>query len=134
MTKENEEKKTETPLSQSGLKELLDLLAASAYVAWSNTLCGDPSQVQKAYYERMRKPEIGDLVLEVTTFRRASSSDKIGRLLSIEDEPYPDWEDDEPAPTRKVWTIKTLDGRECRWENCDFIVIPEDPFQHQAKI
>ena len=112
----------------------LELLAAAAYVAWNNVLSGCNSPDQNHYYERMGSPVVGDLVLETTSFR-GSASDRIGRLKSITREPYPDWGDeDEPAQTREIWLIETLDGREFRWENCKFIAIPETPFNHQGKL
>lgn len=119
-------------------EDVVELLAISAYVAWSNVLSGSNSAAQHNYFERMRHPTVGELVLEITTHRRVKAIDRIGRLISVTREPYdyPDWNvsEDGPIPTREIWTIKTLDGREFRWENCDFIVIPEDPFNHPGKL
>jgi hypothetical protein len=121
-------------MQKPDINNLLKLVAAAAYAAYSNTLCGNPSPNQEAYYKRMSNPEVGDLVLEISRLRGPKVIDSIGRLISITNEPFPDWEDDEPVPKRDVWTIKTLDDREFRWENCNFIVIPEDPYNHQGKI
>lgn len=126
-----------------GMKEdyLLELIASSAYSAYVNTLSGRNSPAQDAYYKRMSKPVVGDLVLETSSlaiFIRDGESliNHIGKLKSIKSEPYPDWEDEEGEciPERDVWTIETLDGRIFTWENCDFIVVPEHPYHHQGKI
>jgi len=101
--------------------ELLDIIAARSYVAWRNTLSGSQSTDQKRYFERMNNPEVGDLVLEITNFK-APSIDRIGRLLEIG-----------PDKFGLAYVIETFDGREFRWSNSDFIVIPETPFHHQAK-
>jgi hypothetical protein len=109
--------------------QLLRLLGISAYLAWWNTLCGNPSPNQEDYQRRMNNPIPGDLVLETTTLARGSPPNNIGRLLSVVPEPYPDWDDEEePVPTRDIWTIETLDGQRVRWENCHFIKIPEDAY------
>lgn len=111
--------------------ELLRLLGISAYIAWRNTCCGNPSPLQERYWHRMNNPIPGDLVVETTTLTRGHPPNGIGRLLSVAPEPYPDWDDEdeeEPIPTRDIWTIETLDGRQVRWENCHFIKIPEDAY------
>jgi len=122
------------PLSGYDNNDILEIVAASSYVAWTNVLCGTQNKAQDKYFERMSSPEVGDLVLETTTHGRVKAIDRIGRLLSVTTEPYPDWEDDEPAPTRDIWTIETFDGRDFKWENCSFIVIPETPYNHQGSI
>lgn len=117
------------------LTEVLDLLAVNAYVAWSNVLSGCNSNAQNHYFEQMENPENGDLVLEITSMGRAESIDRIGRLISTQRVPIAGWEDeDEPAPTEQTWTIKTLDGREFTWSNANFIVIPEDSFEHKGRL
>lgn len=102
----------------------LELLAINAYIAWHNTISGTQSSLQQQYYVRMHKPVVGDLVLEITTFSRYPAIDRIGRLISIAEgvDAY-----------STVYTIETLDGRMYKWENSDFIVIPEDEFNHQGK-
>lgn len=121
------------------LEQVAELLAISAYIAWTNTLCsGRPPNVQM-YYERMGKPNVGDLVVETTTSKRGVSAlDRVGRLISVREETKEvegwDISVDGPYPTYLVYTIETLDGREFGWTNCNFVVIPEDPFNHQAKV
>ncbi|MCP4374038.1 MAG: hypothetical protein GY797_38925 [Deltaproteobacteria bacterium] len=125
-------------------KLLLKFIASSAYATYVNTLSGRNSPAQQFYFERARNPEIGDLVLEVSSFsqylkKSESLINHIGHLVSIKSEPYPDFEveelgEDESVPERDIWTIETLDNRFFRWENCDFIVIPATPHDHQMKI
>lgn len=114
----------------------LDLLAISAYTAWRNTITGRQSPDQQQYYNRMHNPIIGDLVLEITTFHSHPAIDRIGRLVSVTDEPYPTWANDGECHVRfgTVHTIETLDSRMYKWENCDFVVIPEDVYNHQGKL
>ena len=119
--------------------EILDSLAASAYIAYTNTLCGNQSLVARAYYERATGPRPGDLVLEITNWK-AHILNRIGRLISVGMENPPpetldpatyneeDWGKPYPPYQEKVWRIRTLDGREFRWWNANFIVIPESPW------
>jgi hypothetical protein len=104
--------------------DVIGLLAASAYQAYSNALVGNPAPKISAYFERADNPQIGDFVLEISALN-TDARKRLGKLLSITDELYPDWEGDEPVPTRKVWTIELLtDGAQMRWENCKFIALP----------
>ena len=114
--------------------EVLELLAVNAKVAWTNTLSGCNSKAQDYYFEQMKSPSVGDLVLETSSIGRVPAIDRIGHLQSIQDVPFKDWEDEEPAPLERTWTIKTFDGRQFTWSNADFIVIPEDAFNHKGAI
>jgi len=119
-----------------GVDRLLELLAINAYVAYRNTLIGNPSTATKRYYERVSNPKPGDLVLEITN-RGARVIDRIGRLLSVGVENPPpeevseddydeaEWGRPWPPYQERTWRIETLDGREFRWWNANFIVIPE---------
>jgi len=112
------------------INSLLEVLASTAYISYTNCLFGSCPEFLHKYYERISNPEIGDLVLEISSVKRVPAINRIGELISIKPEPYPDWEDeDEPAPERNIWTIKCLDKNIFRWENCSFISIPEDSFK-----
>lgn len=95
------------------------------YSAYRATLIGNPCQVTLKYYERTSAPVPGDLVIETSTIWRSRGTtdlDAIGILDRVVREPIPDWgEENGPAPTEKVWHIKTLDGRDFRWTNANFI-------------
>ena len=99
------------------------LLGMSVRLLWKSVLRGKGKEATELF-ERMNKPEIGDYVMEITAFN-TRVIDRIGKLISITDEKYP-WDTEtielngEP-PSRDVWKIQTIDGREMRWENCQFI-------------
>ena len=122
-------------------KKLFEIIAASAYAAWSMSLQGGQSAEQKYYFERMGKPVPGDLVFEVTAGLRPANKyeHRIGRLVSVTQEPYP-WTQEEielngeEPPSRDIWTIRLMDGTEFRWENCKFIVVPESVLGHQGRL
>ena len=115
---------------------LLELIAINAYTAYRNTLIGNPPPAIKRYSERIRNPEPGDLVLEITN-PGARAVDRIGRLKSVGMENPPpeevskadydvaEWGRPYPPYEERIWRIETLDGREFRWWNANFIVIPE---------
>ncbi len=117
------------------LAYLLRMVAINAYVAWSNTLIGNAPPAIHAQFERMKDPQVGDVVLETSTIWKASryTNDTpsqfpgLGVLLRTADEPYPidpdEYADDEPVPTEKVWYVRPLDGSvpEYRWTNASFI-------------
>ena len=111
-------------------EKLAEWLAASAYCAYRNAR-GD-TQEGRDYLERCTHPELGDLVLEVSSLGMGRTLQRIGYLISVEKEPFEDWDDigGGPAPTRDVWTIDALDGERSRWENCRFIVIPKDDYDN----
>jgi hypothetical protein len=63
---------------------------------------------------------------------RREAADLVGTLISVEEEPYPDWDEQangEPAPRRPVWTILTLDGRRLRWENVQVLRLPRSQYE-----
>lgn len=116
-------------------KRLVQLLRGCAYEMWRACLCNGPKHITELF-EELSNPKVGDLVMETSTYNIASLSpvEGIGTLVEVEDAPYYETraeakeagiEDDEPIPTRKVWTIK-LDfdgGRVFRWENAHFIKV-----------
>lgn len=126
------------------LKLSIDLVAASAYAAYFNALSGSfGSPACKVYLDRMSHPVPGDLVLEITKLS-ANSMDRIGRLVSCDQEAPPyikqdeydeeEWGKPYPPYLETVYRIETLDGRKYAWWNASFIVIPEHPFKHQGKV
>lgn len=119
------------------MDRLLELLAISAHIAYGNTLADSSGAAIKRYHERMGSPEPGDLVLEVTNWK-ARAVDRIGRLKSVGMENPPpevvseddydeaEWGRPYPPYQEQIWRVETLDGREFRWWNANFIVIPEN--------
>lgn len=122
-------------MTDDKFKEVLELLAVSANIAWTNTLCGRQSPAQDYYFEQMKSPVVGDLVLETSSIGNADAIDRLGRLLSITREPMKNWDpDDDDPPLETIWTIETFDGRKFAWSNADFIVVPEDAFKHKGRL
>ncbi len=122
-------------------EELIELIAASAYVAHGLALSGHQTPRQASYWTRMGHPQAGDLVVEVTNWN-APAIDRLGRLESVKDE-EPDgkeeydeesWGRPWPPYLEKTWRIVTIDDRKMKWTNANFIVVPEHPFRHQAYI
>lgn len=104
-------------------------ISDSAYWAYSNSLSGAAQGRHTdafRYFEWSTKPRVGQLVVEISA-RRKLAIDRVGVLESITQEPVADWDNPElngPAPLVTIWTIRCLDGRQMRWENCQFIVAP----------
>lgn len=102
------------------LNEACRLLCLAAFHASFNA---PDTPHGRAFRERTRNPVVGDFVVEVSTFRGDDHADRCGRLLRVECVP---WSGD-PALNRgcEVWTIRTLDGRELRWADCEWVACPE---------
>lgn len=107
-------------------QELLQLLIASAYAAYSSSLIGGPPIAhQRFQFFKEFKP--GDLVMEVSSmFMRRFDPIRIGYLVRDAMEPYgPEewWQENKDdyegeRPQERVFTIKSLlDGEEKRWTN-----------------
>jgi hypothetical protein len=81
--------------------------------------CNGPSL---KLYQRMKRPAIGDLVIERAVSFRVSESDHIdavGYLLEQGDVVGWDWKE-------RFTRISTLDGREMRWINTSFLALPSE--------
>lgn len=57
----------------------------------------------------------------------ATHATAIGLLLEVGQQPRPDWDEAEDGPNlgERYWLIRTLDGRDFRWTNAMFVVVPE---------
>lgn len=108
-------------------QEMLQLLIASAYAAYSSSLIGGP-EIAHRRFEFFQQFKPGDLVMEVSSLHvRSYDGHRIGRLITDQMEPYGTdewWEQnkadygDEPRPQERVYTIKCLVGGETfRWTN-----------------
>jgi hypothetical protein len=117
--------------------DTLYALGAVGYELWSSQLIGNSPPITQRRFERMDKPEPGDLVLETSSAwmwikKRQKVGDwwcaenAIGTFLRQEWEPIPNWNEEdegESAPKERVWYIRSHDGRELRWTNANFIAI-----------
>ena len=125
----------EQDIKQDIINELLKVCAACGLQAYRMCLVGNPALAVRDYLQRITSPRPGDMVLEISD-RSARPIDRIGRLISVGMEnpspgvlsqEYTEEERAESYPTyqKKVWKIRTLDGRELHWWNADFIVISD---------
>lgn len=131
-----QESNQETGLAPCPL-EFVELLKMNAYNLWGSTLCVGPPKLQQLFDE-LHKPNVGDLVMETTTFRMKSRDPRegIGRLVKIAREPFytresakeSGYEEGEEIPEETVYYIKLCfdDNREYRWSNANFIKVKED--------
>lgn len=99
-------------------------------------LVGNQAPDTKALYKRMSHPRVGDLVVEVTTWRNRddeSTMIRAGQLVRMGREPMftkEVWEAEHapepapPIPDEMVYYIRVGDGRECRWVNASFYAAP----------
>jgi hypothetical protein len=81
-------------------------------------------------------PIPGDLVAEISSRKRGVPAlDAVGTLVSVKEEPV-ELADGEtwdvvargrPRPTETVTRLLTLNDREIRWTNCEFLAIVTDP-------
>lgn len=121
---------------QAIIDELLKVCIAGGYQAYKNSLVGNPCPAVRDYFQRVTHPQPGDLVLEITA-QNAQPIDRVGRLISVgmenpppevlseEDYDEEEWGRPYPPYQEQVWRIRTFDGREFRWWNANFIVIPD---------
>ncbi len=115
---------------------LVETLAYNLYMV----VLGSQAPWAKQLYERMLRPEPGDLVLELSTIHFddaphlvAKYGDKRGKrlgvLLRVTREPIcaPDaWDEPDAIPEETVTYLRLPDGREFRWVNASFIAVPTE--------
>jgi hypothetical protein len=87
---------------------LADILVATGWRLWSTTHNNTPAA--QIVYRWMRAVAPGHFVLEVTSAQGRQAIDRVGELVSI--------------TSGHEYTLRTIDGRELRWENADFVRIP----------
>jgi hypothetical protein len=97
--------------------------------AWSLCLGGGDYPAKRERYGRMKKPQPGDMVVEASAgLRKLDCSYAVGWLIREAREPIEieEWnvEEDGPIPDEKVVYITSIDGREVRWVNCEFLQVP----------
>ena len=119
--------------------ELAWLIAHSGHLAHRAAMIGNPPPSTRLIFERMRNPQVGDLVLETSTYYREPwDPGALGYLDRVGLEPIcseEEWDEEEEGPyascpTEKVWYVRpfvpTIDGKtEVRWHNADFIALPD---------
>jgi hypothetical protein len=115
MIKTNQPPKSDSPPQMVGTSALLAMLEATAIDLWRATLAATSTETGKRLFARMRNPEVGDTVIETTTYRRITK-DRMGFGTLIAKS------DGDNCATE--WVIRTPDGQEAKWVNADIIAIP----------
>lgn len=110
-----EGKKTTEGQPQVGSDALLAMLEATALDLWRASLCATKTEMGKQLFERMKNPKVGDVVMEITSYRRIKTDRMgFGKLISKTEGNHCGTE----------WVIETPDGKRCKWTNADIIAIP----------
>lgn len=119
---------TAQPPSGISLEQMAEALATSATQAYENAMAAPPGSLANKYFHWCRTPQVGQLVVEVSTRRTTPALRRTGILRSVAEEPIKNWDPtlNGPAGTRKVYTLEGLDGQELRWENCLLIAVPQE--------
>lgn len=118
-------------------KSLLLTIMRGAYNLWVATTTHHAPKYEDLFQE-INNPQPGDLVLEVSTFRRTSDPfNGFGYLKSVIQVPYhspADWEkmilagevdSDDINHTRDVYSIRLISepDKVITWDNCQFIKV-----------
>lgn len=123
-----------------------DIIIAVAVHLADATLVGNPAPKVARMNERIRSPQVGDLVVEMSVLYGGDADRRsrgFGILIEHRDEWWttdeewatavaeykaddPEW--DEPRSVDHAWYVQygPRPGDICRWTNCSFIVIPTD--------
>lgn len=95
-------------IQEEQIQILVDALVETGWRLWTTSHNNTPAA--QRIYRWMQSVVPGHFVLEITTIRRARTIDRVGELLAI--------------TSSHEYTIRTIDGREHRWENAEFVRIP----------
>ncbi len=124
------DRETKAPITLAQATEIIRGLTSNM---WGLAMCGGDAQRKVRAYNRMRAPQIGDLVAEMTTVYTTGDPEiAVGYLERVVQEPV--WTPAEMAacgageesPTETVHYIRTLTGRSIRWTNCKFVTALTD--------
>ena len=132
-------------MTRDTMLKIAKVIRRMTVTAW-NLSIASASKYSDDVYNRMKRPAIGDCVVELTTVsgwrdETPNDIDAVGALLEIvnepmrqgrsgdqttEDQPLIEWDEttDGPRPTELVYYIRTLDGRRFRWANASMIAVP----------
>ena len=101
------------------IQTLVDALVATGWRLWTTSHNNTPAA--QRVFQWMRDAAPGHFVLEVTTLAADRAMDRVGVLLSVTRTLSGLARS---TPGSHEWTIRTIDGRELRWENASFVRIP----------
>ena len=91
------------------IQTLVDALVATGWRLWTTSHNNTPSA--QIVHRWMRSIALGHFVLEITKTNADRMLDRIGVLLAI--------------TSSHEYTIRTIDGRKRRWNNVEFVRIPQ---------
>jgi len=100
---------------QLSINDLTAMLEATAYDLWRAALLGYSTESGKQLFDKMKTPQIGDTVMEVTSYRRITK-DRMGFGTLVAKT------DGDKVATE--WLIRTPEGKECKWVNATFVTVP----------
>lgn len=89
---------------------LVDALIETGWLLWRAAHNNTPKAHRLRQWMHAIRP--GDLVLEISTTRSDRAMDRVGVLVAI--------------ISGHEYKIRTIDGREWRWENALFVRIPQN--------
>ena len=111
--------------------EMKQLMLPMAYRAYTALLIGGAPPVTKAMYERMTRPQPGDLIIELSTCPR------LMRAEAEPDDPTWDWQfvtyvrsevrtygEDEGSLTEEIHVCLKPDGTMFEWTNARIVAVP----------
>lgn len=103
---------------------LLDWLESTAYNLWMSAIQSQSQNGQRLYW-RMKHPQVGDMVMEITSYRRCPARERkgYGKLIEVV----------EGTIISKKWTIETPFGEVTDWTNAMIIAIPGQEFDWYPK-
>ena len=112
------EKEYKNMYKKINTEQLLKLMVANAKLVYSLSL--QSTERSRKYFEIISKPKNGDYVMEVSAL--VLNFDKLDLINCV------------GILKEKISTsqfiIETLDGREFKWENSEFIKILQTPFRN----
>ena len=119
---------------------LVKMLRTASHNLYLAALSGRTEKTQ-SLFEELKRPKVGDLVMETTTYYMKDRNPKegIGTLVfagyaplyaTREEATAAGYEEDDDMPEQFVYdiTLDFDDGRLFRWTNADFIKIKQDSF------
>lgn len=91
-----------------------DIIILLTDLLWQFVL-GTHEPTRHMLFEKMRQPDVGDLVIETSTiYHKDADKHRIGILLRTEYRKH----------RGKLWTLKLQNGKKYTWENASFITVP----------
>jgi hypothetical protein len=108
------------------------LLAALAKELWSSALVGTGTPEGRERFQRMRQPQLDDVVFVWLTRRDADPAGTVGRFDSCWSY-LTEWDEERRCWSGyEVYGIELLDGRYAKWENVELLALPPTLTEHIA--